>query len=245
MDDRKYFVLSAFISLGIYFLFIFVFLFNALNDNVKKIDAISKNTVLQLDIVLDQPKVEKPQIVQSQIQSSKEAQEVVKKTTSSSAKQKSDLKSLFADVSTKAPAVVKQTVTNTQKSTVSSRFKSQFEKEKKTKDITVNKLQNKTVTASKQVSSESKNDSDPYYSKIYDIMYQRWNPMVFDADSKARVLITISSNGDFSFSFIQYSDNISFDNQLKNFLTGQLNEKFPVNPNGKTTQIEILFQAKG
>lgn len=246
MANKKYFYTAAIVSFGIYFTFILLFLYHAINSSVQKVDSFTKNTVLQLDIVMEQPQQIKNQIIKSKIKSTKKAKEVVKKTSSSSAKKRSDLKSLFSKVDTKAPKVAKKVVTNTKKSTISSRFKSRFEKERKTKDLKLNKLQNsKTASTTKQQTSSSKNNSDPYYSKIYDMMYKRWNPVIFDSDSKAKVLVTIKNNGTFSFQFIQYSNNISFDNQLKKFLSQQLHKKFPVNPNGKTTQIEILFQAKG
>ena len=65
---------------------------------------------------------------------------------------------------------------------------------------------------------KQKNENDPYFSKIYNLLSSRWNPTRFFNDLKAKVIITISHNGTFSYQFIQYSDDIGFDNQLKNFL---------------------------
>ncbi len=243
--DNKNLYISAIISISIYLSLIFLFAYYSITHNIKKIDSLSKTTVLQLDIVLEDPKVEPKKMATLKESSNVDAPEIVKKSKSSSAKQRTNLKSLFSNVSTKAPQVAKKVITNTSKSTISSRFKSKFEKERKTEKLALNKLQErKSVSAPKQ-SSDAKNESDPYYSKIYDLMYQRWKPVVFNNDTEAKVLITISNNGTFSYQFIQYSNNIGFDNQLKKFLDEQTLASFPVNPNGKTTQIEILFQSKG
>ena len=56
MDNNKNFILSAVIAFFLYFLFIFIIFFYSKSSNIKKFDAISKPTVLQLDIILDEPK---------------------------------------------------------------------------------------------------------------------------------------------------------------------------------------------
>jgi hypothetical protein len=245
MDNKNLFI-SAIISVSIYLSLVFLFVYYTISHKVKKIDSVSKTTVLQLDIVLPDPTVVPKKTTAIKESSNKNAAQIVKKSKSTSAKKRTNLKSLFANVSTKAPKVAKKTISNTKKSTIASRFKSKFEKERKVNNLTLSKLQNrKNVTAPKQAATESKNESDPYYSKIYDLMYKRWTPVIFNDDIRAKVLITITNNGTFSYQFIQYSDNIGFDNQLKEFLNEQTGERFPVNPNGKTTRIEILFQSKG
>lgn len=247
MVDRKYFYTSAFISVSLYVCMVLLLILYLKEHNVKKIDAISKNTVLQLDVILEEPVVEEQKInIKSGIKNEKIAKEVVKKTTSSSLKQKTDLKSLFADVKTSAKKVTKKQVSTVKKSTISSRFKSKFEKEKKVKDVVVSELvNNQSSNVKKAVLSESQNETDPYFSKIYQMLSSRWTPTIFSDNLKSVVTITIQNNGIFSFKFIQYSQNSNFNTQLENFLNQESLKRYPVNPNGKTTQIEITFQSKG
>ena len=247
MVDKKNLYISAVLALFIYVFLVLLILLYLKESNVKKIDALSKNTVLQLDIVFDTPTDEKKTIKIKSENNNDLAQKVVKKTTANSLKQKSDLKSLFADVKTSAKQVVKDDILNVKKSSIASRFKSKFEKEKKVKDVVLSDLLEKQNQNSvkKVVLSESKNETDPYFSKIYQMLSSRWSPTVFSNNLSARVLVTISNNGIFSFKFIQYSENIGFDQQLKDFLNGESLKKYPVNPNNNTTNIEILFQSKG
>ncbi len=242
--DNKNFYISAIISISIYLSLIFLFAYYSITHNIKKIDSLSKTTVLQLDIVLEDPKVEPEKIATLKESSNVDAPEIVKKSKSSSAKQRTNLKSLFSNVSTKAPQVAKKVITNTSKSTISSRYKSKFEKERKTEKLTLNKLQEKKSVSMPKPSSDGKTESDPFSSKIKSLIYGRWKPLVFTKDTQAWVTITISNNGTFSYQFIQYSNNISFDNQLRKFLDEQTTKRFPISPDGKTIHIKTFFQAK-
>jgi len=247
MVDKKNFYISAVLALFIYIFLVLLLLLYLKESNVKKIDAMSKNTVLQLDIILDTPTDEKKTIKIKSEKSSKLAQKVVKKSTSNSLKQKSDLKSLFANVKTSARKVTKQKILNVKKSSISSRFKSKFEKEKKVKKVVISELlkQQSQNSIKSVVLSNSQNEKDPYFSKIYQMLSSRWSPTVFSDNLSAKVIVTITNNGNFSFKFIQYSQNIGFDQQLKDFLTAESFKQYPINPNHHTTNIEILFQSKG
>lgn len=247
MVDRKYFYTSAFISVSLYVCIVLALILYLKEHNVKKIDAMSKNTVLQLDVILEEPiKSEQKINIKSGIQTKEIAKKVVKKTTSSSLKQKSDLKSLFANVKTSAKKVQKKEVSTVKKSKISSRFKSKFEKEKKVKDVVLSELlNNQSVDVKKVVLNETQNETDPYFSKIYQMLSSRWNPTIFSDNLTAKVLISIQNNGIFSFKFIQYSQDTSFNAQLESFLDKEGLKRYPVNPSGKTTHIEITFQSKG
>ena len=132
------------------------------------------------------------------------------------------------------------------KSLISSRFKSKFEKEKKVDSLKLSRLQNKKqLMKNKNIMTESKNESDPYFSKIYDILSSRWSPAVFSDDLNSKVIISISANGVFSYVFVQYSNNIGFDDQLENFLKSESLKTYPVSPKGKSIKIEIIFKSKG
>jgi len=244
MVDKKNLYISAVLALFVYVFLVLLLLLYLKESNIKKIDAVSKNTVLQLDIVFDTPVNTKQTLKIKSENNTKLAQKVVKKTTSNSLKQKSDLKSLFADVKTSAKKVNKEKILNVKKSSVSSRFKSKFEK---VKDVVLSDLLEKqnVNNVKKVVLSESKNETDPYFSKIYQMLSSRWNPTVFSNNLSARILVIISNNGIFSFKFIQYSENIGFDKQLKDFLNSESLKKYPINPNENATNIEILFQSKG
>ncbi|MEA3354298.1 MAG: TonB C-terminal domain-containing protein [Campylobacterota bacterium] len=248
MDNKNLFLFSAVSAISIYLIIMLSLVYYTLSRDVKKIDSVTKATVLQLDIVLDDSQSKKSIILSdSNINDqTKKAKEVVKKSTSQSVKKRTNLKSLFAKVSTKAPTVKKEKVLNIKKNTISSRFKSKFEKEKKVEKLSLSKLsKNKQKSKVIKTATQSKNDSDPYYSKIYDIISSRWSPTIFNDNLEAKIIIIISNNGSFSYQFIQYSNNIGFDKQLREFLNNETLNKYPSNPNGNTTKIEIIFKSKG
>jgi protein TonB len=249
MDNQKYFFTSAVIAFLLYFLSLFSLFYYSKINSVKKIDAISKPTILQLDIILETPKTDEKEVVLNKtIKNKKIAKKVVKKSTSVSVKKRSNLKSLFAKVKTNVKKVVKKRVSTVKKSSIASRFKSKFEKERKVDKLKLSKLTNNKQarkSKNKNIATESKNESDPYFSKIYDLLSKRWQPTIFYNDLSAKILVFISSNGIFSYQFVQYSNNIGFDEQLQNFLDDECLRKYPVSPKGKSIKIEILFQSKG
>lgn len=249
MDKKQEIIYSALGAIAIYSILILSFLVYIKTSEVKKINASVKTTILQLDVIVepknDVKKTAKPLNISK---NSKIAQKVVKKTSSKSVKQRSDLKSLFANVKTSVKKVSKNKVLNVKSSSISSRFKSKFDKEKKTKNIVLSKLakQSAPVSPKKTVSiDKAKAEQDPYYSKIYEMLSSRWNPTIFDNELKAKVNIIIFNNGKFSYKFIQYSGNDGFDNQLKFFLNNQTSVDYPISPTNKTVNIEITFQSKG
>jgi len=249
MANKQELIYSAIAAISIYVILILSFLVYVKTSEVKKINAAVKTTVLQLDVILDSPREKTEKItIKSDVKNRDIAKKVVKKTTSVSVKQRSNLKSLFANVKTNIKKVSKDKVLNVKNSSIASRFKSKFEKEKKTKNITLSKLSEKVESKSnhKNVSMDKAEDKqDPYYTKIYQILSSRWNPTIFVNDLKSKVNITIFNNGKFSFNFIQYSGNNGFDNQLKEFLNNETQKGYPVSPKNKTVNIEITFQSKG
>ncbi len=245
MVDKKYFYTSGFIAFSLYVLLALLLIIYLKGHNIKKIDSFKKHTVLQLDVIIDTQDDKYKKIdIKSGVKNKEIAKKVVKKTTSTSLKQRSDLKSLFADVKTSATKVTKKQVTNVKKSTISSRFKSKFEKERKVKSLVSPELANKkSVNSQKVVMSESQND-DPYYSKVNQMLSSRWNPTIFSADLSAKVSVIITNNGIFSFKFIQYSGNSGFDNQLAEFLQNESLKRYPVHPSKTTKEIEVVFKSE-
>jgi len=246
-DDKSNFYLSGILAFGIYLLVILLCALYLKTQNVKKFDAISKVTVLELDMIIEpiKDKVNKPVKSRTDQIDTKKSNKIVKKSTSTSAKKRSNLKSLFSKVKTTAPKVAKQKVLNVKKSTVTSRFKSKFEKQQKSKNITVSKLLDSVkAKASISVPTDTKNQNDEYYSKIYDLLASRWNPMLIIDGLSAKVLVIISSNGEFNFKFLKNSRDSSFNESLRNFLEAQKLIVYPTHNRGSKQEIAVTFTAQ-
>lgn len=240
---KDYFYLSGAIALLFYFFCFLLFALYLNSPEVKKFDSFTKSTVLELDImIMDNSEVK---TVKTQQKASKKSHEVVKKSASRSPKQSNNVKSLFSKVKTTSKTILKKEVNNVSKSVVASRFKSKFEKQKKSSSVSVSKLLDNVKTKSSVIAStDSKNNNDPYFSKIYELLAKRWRPMLIIDGLSAKVLVIISSSGEFDYRFIQYSGNERFDDSLKSFLRDQVDITYPPHERGSSQKIAVTFTAK-
>jgi len=238
------FLTAGIISLLVYLLIVFLFFLYLKTSDIKKFDPFKNDTILELNILIDENSVIKNK--KSEIKESKKSEEIVEKSKSISSKHQASVKSLFANVEDKAEKTVNEEVKNIVESNVTSRFKAKFEKQRKTEKLSVSSILDDIKSkASVMPSSQSNNETDPYYSKIYELLAQRWNPMLIVDGLYAKVLVIITNDGKFDYKFLRYSGNESFDNSLNSFLNEQVNITYPKHDKGPVTKIEVLFKAKG
>lgn len=244
-SNNKNFFLSGAIALGIYLFCMALFLLYISSPKAQKFDALSKNTVLELEVlILDKSKLAKKN--KTVKKDTKKSKEIVKKTKAITTKTTSSVKSLFANVKTNTKEVIEKEVVNVKKTIVTSRFKAKFEKQKKTDNVRVSKLLDSEQTRSKvKTSSDSKNKSDEYFSKIYELLTQRWAPALFVDKLSAEVLIMITQDGNFTFTFRNRSTNENFNNKLEEFLNEQKLLTFPKHNKGRVMQLEVKFTTEG
>ena len=242
MKDKNYFYLSGILSISIYLIVGFLFLFYINSPQAKKFDINSKTTVLELEIITS--KAAEKKVAKKSV---KKEEKIIKKSTSLSNKQKADFKSLFANVKTKAKKVV-QKDTSAQKASIDpSRFKSKFQKEKTTDNLKVSKLLNdvKTSTNKPIVNSTTKGEEHEYFSKIKQILWERWTPKLLEEGLMVKVLVMITSGGEFDYRIIKYSNDVRFDESLKEFLDSQTRELFPTHNINSKVDIIINFKSEG
>lgn len=243
MQRSGYFLISGALSLGIYLLICFSFLIYINSSEPKKYDS-SKTTVLELELI--STKSEKKTIARKT--ENKLQEEIVKVSTSKSQKQKSvDAKSLFANVTTKAKKVVKKETNTVNESIDPSRFKSKFQKQKKTDNSSISKLLSDTKTTSENFkqSSPTTGEEHEYFSKIKELLSRRWNPKLLDKGLLIKVLVTITNDGKFDYRIMKYSKDERFDEQLKEFLESQKYEIFPTHKINKEVGIITNFKSEG
>ncbi|HRG60636.1 MAG TPA: energy transducer TonB, partial [Aliarcobacter cryaerophilus] len=159
---------------------------------------------------------------------------------------KPDLKSLFANVKEASNKVVKEEVNNVEKSIDPKRFKSKFEKEKKSSNIKIDKLleDEKTATDSKLKSSAKGDKSDDYASKIYEIL-QAGAPISQDTKVLAKVIIMVDENGKFDYKIQKASSDEGYNEALKSYLDTQRGVPYPIPPNGKGVRYSVDFKFEG
>jgi hypothetical protein len=243
MQEKGYFYLSGVISFSFYICICAFFLFYINSPKAKKFDSITKTTVLELEII--STKSDKRRVSKK---SKEKQEEIVKKSTSKSHKQKAvDAKSLFAKVKIKAKKTVEKTVTTEKASIAPSRFKSKFQKQKKTDNVSVSKLLNNTKTSTNRPVTDStgKGEQHEYFSKIKQILWTRWTPRLLEDGLLVKVLVMITNDGTFDYRIMRYSKDIRFDESLKEFLDAQKNESYPTHKINSKVDIIINFKSEG
>ncbi len=245
MSDRAYFYLSAFLSFGLYALFILVFVLYLRDVKVQKISPYSKNTVIQLDIMIDPLSVKKNQPAKKHVK--KIVKQENKVTTSVNKTKTADFKSLFANVKVKNTKVSEKQVDNTKVNPTLTRFKAKVIREKRDDNLNLSKTLNSVNTSSSKLTMSTQNvhKNDPYYSKIYEIIASSWNPMFVIDGLKAVVIVTINNQGNFSYRIKRGSSDSKFNESLKQFLESQTKKHYPPYKKGNKTSIEVIFKSKG
>lgn len=242
MQDKNYFYLSGVISIFIYVVFGFLFLSYINTPKPKTFDTNTKTTVLELELIstkADEKRVAK--------KSESKQEQIVKKSTSRSNKQKADFKSLFANVKTKSKNVVEKETTTQKASIDPSRFRSKFQKEKSSDNLKVSKLLNdvKTTTNRPNINSSNKGEEHEYFSQIKQILWERWNPKLLEGGLVVKVLVMITNSGDFDYKVLKYSNDVRFDESLKEFLNSQVRETFPTHNINSKVDIIVNFKSEG
>lgn len=242
MNRTSHFYLSGFISLCIYVLICILFLFYINTPKIKKYDSLSKTIVVDLEIITSKSNEKK---VASKLEN--KTQKIIKKSASKSNKKVADIKSLFGNVKIVSKKVVEKVVNNIKASSNPSRYKSKFEKQKKSDNIRVSKLLNdvKTINNVPLSNSSTKGETHPYFSKVKEILWQRWNPQFLESGLIVSAIVTITNSGAFDYRIIKYSKNQRFDDALKEFLQSQKSEQFPKHNINKEVDIIINFKSEG
>lgn len=243
MQNNFSFILSGIIAFSFYIFLCLIVIFYIASPTPKTYTIKPTSTTIELDMIVE--KAEK-KMVEKKTEKIIEKEAVKEKEASVSNEKRPDLKSLFANVKETAKTVAKEEVNNVEKSLDPKRFKSKFEKEKKTSNITIDKLleDEKTATNAKSKNSAKGEESDDYYSQISD-MLSAWMPTTREAGLKAVVLVMIDLNGRFDYRIVTNSGNETFDSSLRVFLDEQKNVVYPVPTKNKDVRINVDFKSEG
>jgi len=245
MLNSRYFLISGFFSFFIYFSFIFMILLYLNKAHYKKFNSISKDTIIELDVIIDKKNDSKKTKASKTISQQKEKNAIFKKLKSSSAKKRTNLKSLFAKVSVTSVKIRKRKVLNVKGNEISSRFKSKFTKKKVVKKVNISKLVDvkKVLNTTKKVHINSKGNFDKYFSKIHSILLNKWYryPLLSPQKYKVKVKVIISSEGYFRYNIVSLSGIEEVDKAVKKFLEDETNSKYPKPPDNKEKELIINF----
>ena len=241
MQNRSSYIISGVIAISFYILLCLAILFYIMSPTPKTISLKPSATSIELDMIVE--KSDK-KMVEKKAEKKIEKDEVQEKTASASNEKRPDLKSLFANVKEAAKEVAKEEVNNVEKSADPKRFKSKFEKEKKSSNIKIDKLldDEKTASNTKSTNATKGVETDEYFSKVNDLL-SAWVPV--GSGLKAVVLVMFDLNGKFDYRFVNKSGDESFDASLGAFLDEQRNIPYPIPTKDKAIRINVDFKSEG
>ena len=241
MQNRSSFIISGIIAISFYVMLCLGILFYIMSPEPKIISIKPTATTIELDMIVE--KSDK-KMIEKKAEKKIEKQEVQEKTASVSNEKRPDLKSLFANVKETAKAVAKEEVNNVEKSAEPKRFKSKFEKEKKSSNIKIDKLldDEKTATNAKSANAAKGEETDEYFSKVNELLLA-WVPV--GSGLKAVVLIMIDLDGKFEYRFVNKSGDEAFDASLEIFLDEQRKIPYPKPTKGKAIKANVNFKSEG
>jgi hypothetical protein len=134
MQNKFSFIVSGIIAFSFYIFICFLIIYYLYSPVPKTYDLKSASMTIELDMITE--KAEK-KMVEKKTEKIIEKEAVKEKEASVSNEKKPDLKSLFANVKETAKTVTKEEVNNIEKSIDPKRFKSKFEKEKRSNNIKI------------------------------------------------------------------------------------------------------------
>jgi len=245
MQNNSRFLITGIISFSFYILVVFFFIYYVSSPKAKKYTLKTKTTTIELDMIVeksDKKRIEK----KADKKIEKEIEKLVEKSASISNEKKPDVKSLFGKVKTKVSKVEKKKINNVVKSIDPKRFKSKFQKEKKSSNIKIDKLLNdkRTTTNVTSTNKSKSKESNDYFSSVQALL-DIWEPSSRANGLKAKVRVNITPSGKFSYRILSYSGDTNFDFSLKKFLENQLNVSYPKPKKGKSVVIDVDFKSKG
>ena len=229
MDKFIIQVLSFIIALLLYILIVLFMLQQFFSEQKPKQLEIKAQSI---DVYIQTPhkSVPKPVMQMQKSTPRKSAQ----KHGSSSPKKSQAIKNLFAQIKTSAPK--KRTP---KRASHPSRFKGTGGA--KASEL-LKKLQLQTTLPSHKSIKSVSGEKDPYLQKIYTILYSNWMPSKMSAGNKAKVRITIDTNGNFSYKILEPSESALFNEELQSYLENMSKQHFPPPP--KQKEFVVYFVAK-
>lgn len=105
---------------------------------------------------------------------------------------------------------------------------------------------NQNIAVSDSNNSQFCEKYSDYCKEVTEILYKNWNTKSsFDDKLSSKVMITISKNGNFSYTIEQKSGNAIFDEELAESLQNLSKTKFPTLKDVDIDNLEITFRNKG
>ncbi|QFR49000.1 hypothetical protein FJR48_04380 [Sulfurimonas lithotrophica] len=240
-DNNYYFYLSGFISLSLFFLVTATFIYMLFRDVKIKSYALDKKEFISvsLNTVVSIPKKNNlPNTIEEDITVPIQKEENI------------NIDDLFSDVSTKEITKRKtksKQIDSKRYNEIAKKVKKSKKKDvesisEKVKSIESNELAKQSDISSSDSSADEVNE---YLAKIQATIYNHFNPPQNTQGKSAEVVIELSSIGKMlDFRVLTYSDNESFNDELKKIKKRLQSVIFPKNPNNENYRLRTIIISK-
>jgi len=240
MDNSKYFYLSGFISLTLFFSFALLFAYILFNDVKIKSYGLKKENYISVSITLPKPK--QPKKIKKH---SKKIKSVPVAAVSSEPSKDIDINDLFSDVWTQKISTKKK------KRKINSKRISQLQKRiKKTKENKVEKISQKledieNIKSPENRESSSANEVNEYLAKIQALVYKYFHVPPNSAGNSVKTVIELDPLGKvIDFRVLTYSANEALNSEADKIKERLKNVIFPKNPSNQSSKTVVILISK-
>ncbi len=239
MDNNKYFYISGFISLSLFFSFFALMVFTILTTSKLNVYGMKKDNYISVSIKLPKQKLKIRKIRKIRKKSS------YKKPKNNIVKQKNvNIDELFSDVWTKKIKKIKKQKKLNNKRLLKIQRKSKMINKNK---IIADKTKNNLETLTDAESTSTSNEVNEYRAKIQALVYNSFNPPPNSVGDIVIAYIEISAIGKMSdFRILKYSSNEDLNKECDKIKARLLGVLFPINPSNKIfkTKINLIPEDK-
>jgi len=237
MDNQKYFYISGFISLSLFFLFLSMFVIMLFQVQDIKSFALKKNNYISISLEMV------PQVKATK--KSKSIPYKIQSTTVSKTKN-IDVNNLFSDVWTQ------KIDHKVEKKEVNSKRINEIQKQIKLKENNkVSPIDNSTnedsdmKDNSHDIASSSADEVNEYLAKIQAIVYQHFNVPPNSQGNSVKTLIELDPFGKLlDFRILNYSSNEALNREVDKIKERLRVVVFPVNPENRVTKTVVILISK-
>jgi len=231
--DRNLFIVSGFISISLFTIFLLLFFYMLFSSKKADIFALKKDNYISISIntTINKTKAfkhyKKKQISKNSNEATSEISEPV------------DIENLFSDVWTRK---IKQKTKKVKK--VDAKRLQQIQK--KSKLLNESKVENiSNIVQSKVENPSISNEVNEYLARIQSLVYEHFFPPQNSQGYSVRAVIELSSIGKvMDFRILNYSANSSLNTECDKIKARLMGVMFPVNPNKRSKSYIIILKSK-
>jgi len=239
MDNRKYFYLSGFLSLTLFFSFALLFIYILFNNVKIKSFGLKKKNYISVSIELPKQKSHK----KSQVKKNKSAPLSIPQTDTKI--KNIDVNDLFSDVWTQKIDLKKP------KRKINSKRIAELEKKiQKTKENNITKISEKLSTLENEENSDLSADAaaeevNEYLAKIQSLVYHYFNVPQNTAGNSVKAVIELDPLGKVEdFRILEYSNNEALNEEADKIKLRIKNVIFPRNPKHVSSRRTVILKSK-